>query len=31
MLQGNMCCGVTNDDLMVRVGADALDGALAQP
>lgn len=31
MLQGNMCCGVTNDDLMVRVGADALEGALAQP
>ena len=31
MLQGNMCCGVTNDDLMVRVGADALEDALAQP
>ena len=22
MLNGNMCVGVTNDDLMVRVGAD---------
>lgn len=31
MLQGNMCCGVTNDDLMVRVGADGLEDALAQP
>ncbi|MEE3005616.1 MAG: TfoX/Sxy family protein [Chloroflexota bacterium] len=31
MLHGNMCCGVTNDDLMVRVGADALEDALAQP
>ena len=31
MLQGNMCCGVTNYDLMVRVGADALEDALAQP
>jgi len=31
MLQGNMCCSVTNDDRMVRVGADALEGALAQP
>ena len=31
MLQGNMCCGVTNDDLMVRVGADGLQDALAQP
>ncbi len=31
MLQGNMCCGVTNDDLMVRVGADALEDALARP
>ena len=31
MLHGNMCCGVTNDDLMVRVGTDALEEALAQP
>ena len=31
MLQGNMCCGVTNDDLMVRVGVDTLEDASAQP
>ena len=31
MLQGNMCCSVTNDDLMVRVAVDALEAALAQP
>jgi TfoX/Sxy family transcriptional regulator of competence genes len=31
MLRGNMCCGVTNDDLMVRVGADGLEDALNQP
>ena len=31
MLKGNMCCGVIGGDLMVRVGADGLDGALAQP
>ena len=31
MLQGNMCCSVTNDDLRVWVGADALEDALAQP
>ena len=31
MLTGNMCCGVTNDDLMVRVGADGLEDALDQP
>ena len=31
MLNGNMCCGVTNDDLMVRVGADGLEDALDQP
>ena len=31
MLQGNMFCSVPNDDLMVRVGADALEAALAQP
>ena len=31
MLSGNMCCGVTGGDLMVRVGPDGLDGALAQP
>ncbi|MCA9688131.1 MAG: TfoX/Sxy family protein [Myxococcales bacterium] len=31
MLQGNMCCGVIKDELMVRVGADGQDDALAQP
>ena len=31
MLNGNMCCGVTNDDFMVRVGADGLEDALDQP
>ena len=31
MLNGNMCCGETNDDLMVRVGADGLEDALDQP
>ena len=31
MLPCNMCCGVTNYDLMVRVGAAALQDALAQP
>ena len=31
MLNGNMCCGVTNDDLMVRVGAGSLVDALDQP
>ena len=31
MLSGNMCVGVTGDDLMVRVGPDGLEGALAQP
>ena len=31
MLNGNMCCGVINDDLMVRVGAEGLEDALARP
>ena len=31
MLNGNMACGVTSDDLMVRVGPDAHADALAQP
>ncbi len=31
MVQGNMCCGVRNDELMVRVGADAYGEALSQP
>ncbi len=31
MLRGNMCCGVDKENLMVRVGPDAYDEALAQP
>jgi len=31
MIHGNMCCGVVNDDLMVRVGADSLEASLALP
>lgn len=30
MLAGNMCCGVINDDLMVRLGEDG-EAALAEP
>jgi TfoX/Sxy family transcriptional regulator of competence genes len=29
--EGNMAVGVTGDDLMVRVGPDATDAALARP
>jgi TfoX/Sxy family transcriptional regulator of competence genes len=31
MLGGNMACGVIRDDLMVRVGPDAHDEAVAEP
>ena len=31
MVGGNMACGVIRDDLMVRVGPDAHDAAVAQP
>ena len=31
MLRGNMSCGVEKENLMVRVGPDAYDEALAQP
>lgn len=31
MLRGNMCCGVVNDDLVVRVGPERYDVALAEP
>jgi len=31
MLSGNMFCGVTRDDLMVRVGPDRFDEALSSP
>ena len=30
LLRGNMCCGVVTGDLMVRVGPDAYEDALAQ-
>ncbi len=30
MLQGNFCCGVVNDDLVVRVGPESYEGALTQ-
>lgn len=31
LYQGNMAVGVTGDELMVRVGPDAADAALARP
>ena len=31
MLHGNMVCGVIGEDLIVRVGAEQNDSALAQP
>lgn len=31
MLRGNMCCGVLGDDLMLRVGPERYDDALARP
>jgi TfoX/Sxy family transcriptional regulator of competence genes len=31
LLRGNMACGVTQDDLMLRVGVDQHDAALALP
>jgi TfoX/Sxy family transcriptional regulator of competence genes len=31
MLRGNMCCGIVRDDLMVRVGLERHEEALAQP
>lgn len=31
MIHGNMAVGVTGDDLMVRVGKDAHDEAIARP
>lgn len=31
LLHGNMCCGIVGQDLMVRVGPDAYDEALAHP
>ncbi len=31
MVNGNMCCGVIKDDMMVRVGPDRHEEALALP
>ena len=31
MVNGNMCCGVVKDTLMVRVGPDVYESALGQP
>ena len=31
MFAGQMCCGVLKDDLVLRVGAEGIDEALAQP
>jgi TfoX/Sxy family transcriptional regulator of competence genes len=31
MVQGNMACGVNKDDLIVRVGAERYEEALASP
>lgn len=31
MLRGHMCCGVVGDTLMVRVGPDAYQAAIAEP
>lgn len=31
LLQGNMACGILNDDLIVRVGPEQYDEALADP
>lgn len=30
LLRGNMCCGIVKDDLMVRVGPDGHEAALAE-
>ena len=31
MLEGNMCCGVIDDTLVVRVGPEAYETALSEP
>ena len=31
LVNGNMCCGVTSTALIVRVGAETLERALAEP
>jgi hypothetical protein len=31
MLHGHMCCGIVGSDLMLRLGVDGADAALARP
>jgi TfoX/Sxy family transcriptional regulator of competence genes len=31
MVRGNMCCGVIKDEMMVRVGKELFDEAMARP
>jgi hypothetical protein len=31
MLDGHMCCGIVGHDLMLRLGVDGADAALARP
>ncbi len=31
MINGNMCCGITKNDLMLRLGADEAQAALKRP
>ncbi len=31
MLEGHMCCGIVGDELMLRLGVDGADTALARP
>jgi TfoX/Sxy family transcriptional regulator of competence genes len=31
MLDGHMCCGIVGDELMLRLGVDGADAALARP
>ena len=31
MIDGHMCCGIVGDDLMLRLGPDGADAALARP
>ena len=31
LLHGNMACGILNDDMIIRVGKDAYESALALP
>ena len=31
LVGGNMCCGISGDDLIVKVGAEGYEAALAKP